>query len=160
MEIPIHSIEFSEVTLRDKNNNVFTYNIQDDLKIDEHNINQVLMEQSSKYAWWANLHEIVKRYREAEERKLEHLASQLNLQVRESFKQQKVKPTKDMVDACITTNQSYQQQLESVEDWKYREGQLQAVVRAFNQRKDMLIQISAELRQTNKDKEITNPYSY
>ena len=65
-----------------------------------------------------------------------------------------------MVDACITTNQSYQQQLETVEDWKYREGQLQAVVRAFNQRKDMLIQISAELRQTNKDKEITNPYSY
>lgn len=160
MEIYVDSLDFDTFTIIDKNNNKQKVNVHEDLKIDEININQEFMEQSSRYAWYANLLEIVRRYSEAEQRKLETLGSQLNLNIRQAYEQQGKKPTKDMIESSIYIDQNYQQQLKNVEEWVYKMKQLQYIVKAFEQRVNALTHLGAEQRKTNKDGGITNKYSY
>lgn len=160
MEIQIDSLDFDKIIIRDKNNDTTELSIQDDLRINEINLSKEMMEQSAKFSYWANLHEIVKRYHEAEQRKLETIGSHLNLQYRAQFEKNGKKPTKDMIDSSITIDQNYQDQARNVEDWAYKENQLKYVVKAFEQRMQMLISIGAEQRQTNKNGGITNQYSY
>ena len=87
MEIYVDSLDFDTFTIIDKNGNRENLNINDELRIDENNINEEFMKQSGKYAYWASLLEIVRRYYEAEQRKLETIGSQLNLTVRQAYKQ-------------------------------------------------------------------------
>lgn len=160
MEIHLDSIDFDTIIVKDKSNNEIKLSIQDELRIDEVNLNKAFMEQSSKYAWWGNLSEIVKRYHEAEQRKLDTLGAQLNLSIREWYKQNKEKPTKDMIESRIMIDKNYQEQLKVVEEWSYKYNQLNSVVKAFQQRVNALTHLGAEQRLTNKDKVITSPYSY
>lgn len=160
MEIHLDSIDFDVVTIIDRNGNRASYSIQEDLKIDEINLNKEFMEQSSRFAWWSNLSDVVKRYQEAEQRKLETLGAQLNLSIRQQYEQQGKKPTKDMIDSSIKINQDYQNQERNVEEWNYKYNQLNSVVKAFQQRVNALTHLGAELRQTNKNGGITNPFSH
>lgn len=160
MEIKVDSLDFDTIKIKDKNNNETILSIQEELKIDEINLNESFMSQSSKFAYWANLLEIVRRYSEAEERKLETIGAQLNLSIREWYKQNKEKPTKDMIEARIMIDKNYQEQLKVVEEWNYKTKQLQYVVKAFEQRVNALTHLGAEQRLTNKNKDITSPYSY
>ncbi|WRW34676.1 hypothetical protein CF5_0142 [Staphylococcus phage CF5] len=160
MEIKIDSLDFNELTLKDKNGNVQTFNIHDELKLSEYTIQEEMYSQSAKYSWWSSLLERVRVYEEAEERKLEQLGAQLNQSVRNQFTQQKIKPTKDMIESAILTDSNYQQQQDIVAGWNYKVRQLHYIVKAFEQRMGMLTQISADLRQTNKNGGITNPFSH
>lgn len=160
MEIHLDSLDFDSFTIKDKNGNHIEISVRDELVINETNIQQEFLGQSGKYAYWANLLEIVRHHLEVEQRKLETLGSQLNLTVRHQYKVNGEKPTKDMVESAIFTDGSYQQQLQEVEKWNYRTKQIQYVVKAFEQRKDMLIQFGADLRKTNANGGVTSPFSY
>lgn len=160
MEIYVDSLDFDTFTIIDKNGNRENINISDELMIDENNINEEFMKQSGKYAYWASLLEIVRRYYEAEQRKLETIGSQLNLTVRQAYKQKGEKPTKDMIEADVFINQNYQNQLNIVEDWSYKTKQLNYIVKAFEQRVNALTHLGAEQRKTNKNGGITNPLQY
>ncbi|WAX23343.1 hypothetical protein VL10_ORF152 [Staphylococcus phage vB_SauM_VL10] len=160
MEIHLDTLDFNELTLKDNNGNTQTFNIHDELKLSEYTIQDEMYQQSSKFAWWASLKERVSNYAEAEQRKLEKIGAQLNLQIRAQYEQQGKKPTKDQVESAVFLSDEYQQQAKVVEAWNYREKQLHYIVKAFETRTTMLVQISAELRQTNKNGGITNPFTH
>lgn len=160
MDIQLDSLDFDKFTIKDKNGNNVTISIRDELVINETNIQQEFLNQSGKYAYWANLLEIIRHHSETENIKLETLGSQLNLQVRQQYKQAGEKPTKDMVESAIYTDPSYQTQLKEVKKWEYRTKQFQYIVKAFEQRSLMLTQYGADLRKTNAHVGSSNPYSY
>lgn len=160
MEIHIDSLDFTNFTIKDKNGNSQEFDITDELRVTEYTIKEDFMQQSSKYAWWASILEKVRAYAEVEQRNLETVGARLNLQIRNQYEQQSKKPTKDQVESAVYLNEDYQKQAQIVESWNYKVKQLQYIVKAFEQRKEMLISIGAELRQTNKNGGITNPFSH
>lgn len=160
MEIHVDSLDFTELTIVDMNGEAKTFNIHDELKLSEYTIQQEMYTQSSKYAFWSSLLERVRAYAEAESRKLEQIGASINKQVRQGYTQQKIKPTKDVIESDILLNESYQKQQQIVEQWNYKVKQLQYIVKAWEQRSTMLVQLSAELRQTNKNGGMTNPFSH
>ncbi|QVD58107.1 hypothetical protein BT3_146 [Staphylococcus phage BT3] len=160
MKIHIDSLDFTNFTIKDRNGNSQEFDITDELKITEYTIQEDFMQQSAKYAFWASILEKVRAYSEMEQRNLETIGSKLNLTIRQEYEQQGKKPTKDMIESSVYIHDSYQQQLKVVEAWNYKVKQLQYVVKAFETRRDMMIQLGAELRQTNKNGGITNPFSH
>lgn len=160
MEIHVDSLDFNDLTIIDMNGEAHTFNIHDELKLSEYTIQQEMYSQSAKYSYWASLLERVRVYAEAEQRKLEQIGARVNKEVRTRYEQEKKKPTKDVIESDILLDEEYQQQQYIVEQRNYQVKQLQYIVKAFEQRSSMLIQISAELRQTNKNGGITNPFSH
>lgn len=160
MEIHVDSLDFNDLTIIDMNGEAHTFNIHDELKLSEYTIQQEMYSQSAKYSYWASLLERVRVYAEAEQRKLEQIGAKVNKEVRNRYEQEKKKPTKDVIESDILLDEEYQQQQYIVEQRNYQVKQLQYIVKAFEQRSSMLIQISAELRQTNKNGGITNPFSH
>lgn len=160
MEIHVDSLDFNDLTIIDMNGEAHTFNIHDELKLSEYTIQQEMYSQSAKYSYWASLLERVRVYAEAEQRKLEQIGAKVNKEVRTRYEQEKKKPTKDVIESDILLDEEYQQQQYIVEQRNYQVKQLQYIVKAFEQRSSMLIQISAELRQTNKNGGITNPFSH
>lgn len=160
MEIKLDSLDFDKLTLRDKSNNVQEISIREELKIDEFNMQKEFLNQSGKYAYWANLLEIVRHHFEAESIKLEKQGSMLNLTIRQQLEKQGKKPTKDMIESAIYLDEGYQKQLQEVKNWEYRTKQLQYIVKAFENRTMMLTQIGADLRKTNANGGITNTFSH
>lgn len=160
MEIHVDSLDFNDLTIIDMNGEAHTFNIHDELRLSEYTIQQEMYSQSAKYSYWASLLERVRVYAEAEQRKLEQIGARVNKEVRTRYEQQKKKPTKDVIESDILLDEEYQQQQYIVEQRNYQVKQLQYIVKAFEQRSSMLIQISAELRQTNKNGGITNPFSH
>jgi len=160
MEIHVDSLDFNDLTIIDMNGEAHTFNIHDELKLSEYTIQQEMYSQSAKYSYWASLLERVRVYAESEQRKLEQIGARVNKEVRNRYEQEKKKPTKDVIESDIILDEEYQQQQYIVEQRNYQVKQLQYIVKAFEQRSSMLIQISAELRQTNKNGGITNPFSH
>nr|DAG96526.1 MAG TPA: recombination, repair and ssDNA binding protein [Herelleviridae sp.] len=160
MEIHVDSLDFNDLTIIDMNGEAHTFNIHDELKLSEYTIQQEMYSQSAKYSYWASLLERVRVYAEAEQRKLEQIGAKVNKEVRNRYEQEKKKPTKDVIESDILLDEEYQQQQYIVEQRNYQVKQLQYIVKAFEQRSSMLIQISAELRQTNKNGGVTNPFSH
>ena len=160
MRIEVNSLDFDTMTVVDQNGQTINVSLQSELKIDEYNMTKEFMQQGSKYAWWANLLEIVRYHAEAENIKLETISSQLNITIRQQLEATGKKPTKDTIESLIYIDEKYQEQLSVVNEWNYKAGQLNRIIKAFEQRKDMLQMIGAEQRQTNKHGGITSPLTY
>lgn len=149
MEIHVGAFDFDTITIKDTNGETRTYNLRDELKVNEFNVVGEFLEQPAKYVYWSSVLERVRMYKEASELKAETYKASMYESSRISLVDLGInKPTKEQVNSVIMTDETYIKLLESVNTYTYLVGQLVYVVKAFEQRRDMLIQYGADLRKT------------
>lgn len=138
LEIKLDNLDFDYLRLIDENGEYQEYNLREELKINETNLLQEMLQQPSKYIYWSSLLEKLKLYQESAELQLEIKWANLDEQARNYLKSVNVKPTKDSVEAYIKRQPEYEQARKNVQYYEYTSARVARIVKAFEQRKDML----------------------
>lgn len=147
MEITIDDLEFSRITIVDAHGNREERNLQEELLINKSNIEEELYEQPQKYVYYTALLEKVRSYLESAKLAEEMVHARLYEPSRELLVSSTGRnPTKDQIESHILNNEEYLDKREQVVILEATVKNLQYVVRAFEQRKDMLVQLSAHER--------------
>lgn len=147
LDIRVDHIESDTIRVLDSMGNETLYDILDDLRVDDYNANTELKFQHTKYRRYADIFNRVTYYLEEAEVELSAIGSRINLEVRNKyFAATNKQPTQDIVNSEIQSRNEYIEQQKSVNQLKYQKQQLQYVLKAFEQRKDMLVQYTAHLR--------------
>jgi hypothetical protein len=131
-----------------------------DLSIDKSKLNDELSGQPASYAWYATLHELFRNKVLSLKNELELLESQLDQKLRANWDEASWgKRTEDGLRARIKLNKEYQTKMEGYIEAQKNQGILGVAKSAFEQKKDMLISIAANMRgesdlelRVNKDK--------
>ena len=120
----------------------FERDIQQDLMMSEESFEQDLLKQPSEYAWWtAVMLQAKEKYKEAETQ-LDYVKAVLGDQARATLG----KATVAQVNDFVVQQQDYQDAVNTANWWGSRVDQLQYVVKAYEQRAQLLIQLGAQLR--------------
>lgn len=148
-EIKIPSLDFDRFKLVDINTGkVVEYSLKDELSINRETYQSDFIDQPAKYVYWQAVLQNLKAYEESVERKsdIQH-AHSYNYAYNYLKKETKVnRPTKDMIESIILRDKNYQKSLELVEEAKENVGIVNSIVKAYEQRRDMLIQLGADER--------------
>ena len=138
LEIKLDSLDFYQLRLVDENGEMKEYDLTKELKVNENNLQEEMLKQPSKYIYWASVLEKIKLYQESTELKLEQTVAELDREAREFILQHQGKPTKDVVDAYIKRQPKYAEAVGNLNYFEYIAGRVGRIVKAFEQRKDML----------------------
>lgn len=138
MDIVVDSFDFQNLRIIDENGQYVSFDLQNELKVNESNLLQEMLQQPSKYIYWASLLEKINYFQEVKEIELETKIAQLDKSAREQCKTDDVKPTKDIVDAYIKRHPEYLTAKKTVQHYEYISSRIARIVKAFEQRKDML----------------------
>jgi hypothetical protein len=158
MEIRVPSLDFDEIKVIDANGELQTYSLKQELNINGFNVKEEFYSHPAKYVYWTSLLERMKLQQESDALALERCRASLYEPTRVQYVNAGVtKPTKDQIEAGIQLDPTYQQLSEVLLKTKYIVGKLQYTVKAFEHRRDMLIQIGAELRRENDFSKKVNP---
>lgn len=159
MEVNVDNMEFNKITVKDVSGNIHEYDLREELIINGHDLRTDLEDQPSKYMFWTGMLERVRANLEAAERELEYVVSELYEPIRERLEARTgTKPTKAQIDSLVTQHPSYREHREKVDGAKYQASRLNYVVKAFEQRKDMLIQISTSERKQKEYEQALKQY--
>lgn len=135
------------ISITDNAQNTYKYDIRSELLIDEHNLSKDLREQPSKYMYWASILEKARSYYEASNIELERTYAKLYEPCRlKSIAQGVQRPTKDQINSLIIQEEEYIKAQDINKNYEMYVKQLQYVVKAFEARKDMLIQLATDER--------------
>jgi len=126
---------------------VFKGNIHDVVKINEAALTDEFTKQPSVYAWFAALSEIAAAQVERIKFDLSVTRAKLDSIKRAELAAEGKKITESMVEAAIITDGKIMALTEELIDGGRQLGILKAIVRALDQRKDMLIQLGSTKRQ-------------
>lgn len=161
LEIRLDNLETDLIRIVDDNGETVQFSLREELRINEMNVQQEFLEQSSKYVYWTSILERVRLYQESSKLHAEIARADLYEPCRSALINTGIpKPTKDQVDAKILQDEDYIRKLEALNTYDHLVKQLQFVVRAFEQRKDMLIQFGADKRkEQDYEKKISSPYA-
>lgn len=147
LEIKVDHIDNDSIKVIDGVGNEVTYDVLGDLRVDDYNANTELKFQHSKYRRYADIFTRITYYLEEAEVELSAIGSRINLDVRNKYlNATKKQPTQDIVNSEIQSREEYIEQQKKVNQLKYQKQQLQYILKAFEQRKDMLVQYTAHLR--------------
>lgn len=147
MQVVVDNFDFDKIQIVDENGMVETYSLSQELRINEMNVPNEYLQQSAKYIYWASILEKVRMYLDASELNSEIKKAECYTKSRDDLVEKGVlKPTKDQIEHAVMLDDDYVQALREVQGYTHLVKQLQYVVKAFEQRKDMLIQYGAELR--------------
>jgi len=147
LELRVTNIDFDKVRITDENGETQTYDINKELAVDPFNVRDEFLHQSSKYSYWASLLEQLKLYEESYELQADKKRSELYEPSRQKLLAEGVtRPSKDQIDSQIMLDGDYYNLCNNVVAIHYQVNQIKALVKAFEQRKDMLIQYGADQR--------------
>ena len=149
--IKIKSTGGEQIEILDQTGKSVIYDIDQELLVNDNNYQQEYLRQAQKYSFWADKLAIANRQVSGAEQQLDLIHAKLYHKYFLDLSKSKARPTKDMVESEIIQDDSYQQALNSLNQCSFVEEKLKFIVKAFEQRKDMLIQFGAEMR---KDREI------
>lgn len=149
--IKIKSTGGEKIEILDQTGKSVIYDIDQELLVNDNNYQQEYLRQAQKYSFWADKLAIANRQVSGAEQQLDLIHAKLYHKYFLDLSKSKARPTKDMVESEIIQDDSYQQALNSLNQCSFVEEKLKFIVKAFEQRKDMLIQFGAEMR---KDREI------
>lgn len=144
--VTIGNFDFNIIRLVDQNGEAQEYNIADLLKFNADNYEIEYTKQASNYIYWASVYTICKEQEESENNLLSKIRSDNYNQVYNDLSKQGIRATKDHIESLIVQDTGYQAQLIKVNESHRLSLQLQYLVKAFEQRRDMLIQFGAEQR--------------
>jgi len=138
LDINVDNLDFQELRIVDESGQFRAYDMSKELKINESILQQEMLEQPSKYIYWSSLLEKLRYYQEMEDLKLEVVWAKLDGKAREEIKAKSEKPTKDQVESYIKQQDEYLTQKKVCLHYTHIIGRIQRIVKAFEQRKDML----------------------
>ncbi|QZA69927.1 recombination mediator protein [Bacillus phage 278BB001] len=138
LDVNVGSLDFYNLRLIDENGQFQEYNLEELLKVNEDNYMQEMIEQPAKYIYWSSVLERLKYFQESAELELETTVASLDQEAREYLKDTVPKPTKDMVESYIKRQPTYKSAKDKEIQYNYIVGRVQRIVKAFEQRKDML----------------------
>lgn len=122
----------------------FTINLVQALSISDATIENDMANQPALYVWWASILERAKlRLKQAQDNE-EYTRSLLAAEIRK----ENPKITVAALSDALMLSEDYREAREDIRYWEGEVGILSYVVKAFEQRKDMLVQKSAQLRKT------------
>lgn len=158
LDITVNDLAFTHIRIKDVNGEYHDYDILDELKIDEYNLEKELQLQPGKYVYWSSILEQVRSYLESAELQEEHTKANLYEVARNTLIAEGTpKPTKDQIDSWILRQEEFIQTKEQVNTFNNYVKQLNFVVKALEQRHSMLVQLSALKRdQRNYQNAINN----
>lgn len=145
MDVRLDDIS-GEFRIIDENGEIRSYNLHDELRINEANLAQEFLQQPSKYLYWGSVLEKVNMYLDSAKWKLEVLEANLRDEARIFFTQKNVKSNAQMIDDYAKKNQSWQDQRAQITNLEFIVKQTKLIVRSFEQRKDMLQSYGAQIR--------------
>ncbi|AGY48556.1 hypothetical protein Spock_156 [Bacillus phage Spock] len=138
IDVNVDTLDFQNLRIKDESGQELIYDMRNELKINESILQQEMLEQPSKYIYWSSLLEKLRYYQEMEELNLEVVWSKLDGEARTHITAQGGKATKDQVEAYIKQQEAYLKQKKVCVHYTHVIGRLQRIVKAFEQRKDML----------------------
>jgi hypothetical protein len=136
--IKVDSLDFQFLRLIDEAGQFVEYDMKKELAISEANLAKEMLEQPSKYIYWSSILEKIKMFQESTELQLELLMARLDKQARTSLESEGAKPTKDSVESYIKRQPEYEKARKDCQYYDYIAGRITRIVKAFEQRKDML----------------------
>jgi len=128
----------------------FEFNLFEELVVNENKINQEIKEQPSSFAFLAMLHKKLLRVSKDKKAEMEKAYARAYMQYKTKIdpETQRLYP-KESAKELATKSPIYQQAIkkyhQAEEDW----GVMDACVRGFEQRKDLIQTLSANIRKTN-----------
>lgn len=132
-----------------------------DLDFNETNISTAMMKQASLFAHYATLAHQAQFQADRADQQVDLVEAKLYQQYRDSFAAAGEKPTEAMIRASITKDDRYQKALLRKSEAKAIADMVKAAADSFRHRRDMLIQVGADLRQEIlggvRTKETTHP---
>lgn len=138
MEINIGSFDFEWLGLKDETGQTQQFNLRDELRVNEQNLMQEMLEQPAKYIYWSSVLEKLKYFQEAAELKAEKEIARIDTEAREHYKGSDTKATKDVVEAYRKQHADYEGIMSNLHYYNMVVGYVTRIVKAFEQRKDML----------------------
>jgi hypothetical protein len=138
LDIKVDSLDFHVMRIIDETGEFVEYNMQQELAVNEGNLLQEMLQQPSKYIYWSSILEKIKLFQESKELELELLVARLDKDARRALEAEGTKPTKDNVEAYIKRQPEYESARKQCQYYDYISGRIQRIVKAFEQRKDML----------------------
>lgn len=143
----LDNLEFLNINVKLRNGKIKTFDVKEELKIDEENLSKHFIEQPGKYAWWAVLAEIAKSYEERLEAELERIEAEADKRVRKQLELDGIKITENLVKQNIKLDKEYREALEKYQRVKKNANILGKISKAFEHRKEMLINLGAHVRE-------------
>jgi len=138
MEIKIDSFDFDLLRLVDETGQYMEYNLRDELKVNEANLEIEMLNQPAKFIYWASILEKLKYFQEAKELEAEQVTARVDTEARDKYKGTETKATKDVVEAYRKQHEDYIAIMMELQNYNYIVGRIARIVKAFEQRKDML----------------------
>lgn len=125
----------------------FKGNLREIVKIVESDLTNEFIRQPSLYAWFATLLEYASAEVETQKMNLSILRANLDAEKRKELGQLSKKPTENMINSAIEVDDKYKDAQVNLIETRRQYGILKGIVRALEQRKDMLIQVGSTKRQ-------------
>lgn len=121
--------------------------VKRDLAFNENTINEAFMSQASLYVHYATVaHQLMHQY-DAEKAQLEILESKIDDEIRTEAAESKSKITEAALGKQIKLDARYDAKQKRVLDAKMKANLAKDVLESFKQRRDMLVQMGADLRE-------------
>lgn len=138
MEIKIDAFDFDLLRLVDETGQHQDYNLREELKVNEDNLLQEMLQQPAKFIYWASILEKLKFFQESKELEVERIIAGIDSAAREHYKGSDTKATKDVVEAYRKQQPEYEAAMTELNYYNFIVGKIGRIVKAFEQRKDML----------------------
>lgn len=147
------------VTVRDYSGNEITHNLQDELRINKHDLSSEMESQPSKYIYWAFLQDKASSLLEGAELERDRIYASLYEPKRQALVASgTAKPTKDQINSAILADTDYTGAEDKVKELSEQFNNMKYIVKAFEQRKDMLIQLGSDARKEREYNQALNNY--
>jgi flavin-binding protein dodecin len=146
----LDSFDILTINVKLRDGKVKKFDVKKELAIDEGNLSQDFIEQPGKFAWWGVLAEVAKSYIDTTKAELERAQAGADRRAREQLDMDGLKVTESAVDKAIKLDEEYQAALKKHNLAKKNAGVLDKISKAFDHRKEMLINLGAHLRREEK----------
>lgn len=120
--------------------------LQEDLKFTENSISLAMTRQAALFAHYARLSADATYQSDRAKQQVELLEAQLNQKFRDSLVAAGTKFTEKSIDAMVISDSSYQAAQERAHEARAIAKMVESATESFRHRKDMLIQVGADLR--------------
>jgi len=134
MDIQLDNLDFYYLRLIDETGQFQEIDLRKELAVNENQLEREMLQQPSKYVYWTSVLERIRLFQDNAELEMEVLMGELDKEAREVLE----KPTKDSVEGYIRRTEKYQNQKRKCNYYEYLVRRLNFIVKAFEQRKDML----------------------
>ena len=146
MELELTTVNFLEVSIKLPSGEIKDFNLENELAISETDLNRDFIEQAGKFAWWASLAESAKEIEERLALNQERVEGEADSRARRKLELDGVKVTEGSVKSMMKTDEKLMTASLAYNRAKKNAATLKQVVKAFEQRKEMLISLGAHIR--------------